>query len=268
MTIEALFPPGVPCWVETLHPDARAAADFYAGVFGWEIAGPGPMPDGGAYYVARVDGKDVAGIGSQPRGAAHPAAWTTYVLADDVNASVERVRRAGGSVIAPPFDAPPAGRGAVVTGPGGEVFGVWEAGTRGGAQLVNAPGAWAMSMLRTQDLDRAVAFYETVFGWQPHAFAAGETNVTLSRLPGYVGGVEAQPVPRDVVAAIVPKDDATLAAWSVDFWIADTDAAVERAKRLGGSVVVPPFDDAPFRRAVLADPDGATFMISQLTPYA
>ena len=32
---------------------------------------------------------------------------------------------------------------------------------------------------------------------------------------------------------------------------------------LGGRVVAEPFDDAMFRRAVLAAPDGATFAVSQ-----
>src|SRR5262245_34344224 len=29
--------PGVPCWVDTGHPDPDAAAEFYRGIFGWEL---------------------------------------------------------------------------------------------------------------------------------------------------------------------------------------------------------------------------------------
>ncbi|MGH7707578.1 MAG: hypothetical protein ACREM6_06580 [Vulcanimicrobiaceae bacterium] len=74
-TTRIVYPPGVPCWVETLQADPRAAIAFYAGLFGWEAAGPGPMPDaGGAYYVARVAGQDVAGIATLPNGSnASPA---------------------------------------------------------------------------------------------------------------------------------------------------------------------------------------------------
>ena len=90
-------------------------------------------------------------------------------------------------------------------------------------------------------------------------------GVSLFRLPGYVGGEAEQPVPRDVVAAMaaMPDPDAP-AAWSVDFWIADADAAAAAAPALGGSVVAPPHDAPPFRRAVLAAPDGATFSVSEL----
>jgi hypothetical protein len=56
----------------------------------------------------------------------------------------------------------------------------------------------------------------------------------------------------------------TPAAWSVDFWIADADGAAATASGLGGSVVAEPFEEAGFRRAVLAAPDGATFSVSQL----
>ena len=29
--------PGVPCWVDTSHPDPAAALPFYRGLFGWEF---------------------------------------------------------------------------------------------------------------------------------------------------------------------------------------------------------------------------------------
>ena len=80
-----------------------------------------------------------------------------------------------------------------------------------------------------------------------------------------MGGVPEQPVPREVVAVMVRAGDGGAALWRVDFWIADADAAAARATELGGSVVAGPEDAGPFREAVLADPAGATFSVSQLT---
>ncbi|HEY0381017.1 MAG TPA: VOC family protein [Candidatus Elarobacter sp.] len=260
------YPAGVPCWVEVLAPDPRAAVDFYRGVFGWEIAGPGPMPDGGEYFVARLDGRDIAGIAALPKtGIAEPA-WTTYVCVDELETVARRAVDAGGRVIVAPLDVPPAGRLAVIEDSVGATIGLWQPGARAGAQRVNEPSAWAMSALRTRDLRRATAFYADVFGWNAEPFEAGPQPAALFRLPGYVGGTPQQPVPRDVVAAVLEGADIETAHWSVDFWIADTDAAVERVARLGGSVVAPPFDMAVFRRAVIADPAGAVFTISQLVP--
>ena len=64
------YPTGVPCFVDTLTSDVDAALGFYGELFGWEFAGPGPMPGDppGGYWVARVHGDDVAGVGAAPAG--------------------------------------------------------------------------------------------------------------------------------------------------------------------------------------------------------
>jgi hypothetical protein len=258
------YPAGTPCFVDTLTADVQAAKRFYEGIFGWEFAGPGPMPGDppGEYFVARVDGDDVAGVGTLPAGpsAAPPAAWHTHVAvtsADDAAASAEA---AGGSVLVAPCDAPPAGRMAVIADPTGAALVVWEARDRCGAGRVNEPSAWAMSLLTTPDPGGAMAFYRELFGWEAESFGP----VWLFRLPGYVGGEPAQPVPRDVVAAMTAAQDGTPAFWGVDFWIADAAGAAAAAPGLGGTVVAEPFTEMNFRRAVLAAPDGATFSVSQL----
>ena len=118
-----------------------------------------------------------------------------------------------------------------------------------------------MSALATPDPAGAEAFYGELFGWQTEPFGDG---MWVWRLPGYVGGVPGQPVPRDVVAALMLTPAPQPAAWSVDFWSADAGAAADAAPRLGGAVIEPPFEAAPFRRTVLAAPDGAAFSVSQL----
>ena len=45
---------------------------------------------------------------------------------------------------------------------------------RKGAQLINEPGAWAMSQLQTSDPERAAAFYGDLFGWTTETSGAGE----------------------------------------------------------------------------------------------
>jgi predicted enzyme related to lactoylglutathione lyase len=238
------YPAGVPCWVETLQPDPRAALEFYGAVFGWEFAGPGPMAGDlpGEYHVAQVDGRDVAGIGSLPDvGMAPVAAWNTYIRVDSADDVV------------------------VLADPVGPVFSVWEAHAREGAQLVNQPNAWAMSSLHTTDPEAAQAFYGPLFGWEPEPFGPPEAQMTLWRLPGYVGGEPQQPVPRDVVAALAPAGDGVPPHWNVNFWVDDADATAERAVRAGGQVLMGPVDTPGFRSAVLGDPQGAAVSISQLT---
>jgi uncharacterized protein len=264
------YPAGVPCWVETLQPDPRAALEFYGPLFGWEFAGPGPMPGGlpGEYFVARVGSRDVAGIGSLPDAGGPPVAlWSTYVRVTSADEAVERATAAGASLLAGPLDALPAGRLAVLVDPVGAGVCVWEARGREGAQLVNEPRTWAMSSLHTTDGEAAKAFYAAVFGWQPEAFGPAEAPLTLWRLPGYAGD-EAQPLPHDVVAVMAPTTGAPAAVpphWNVNLRVADTDATVEQATGLGGQVIVPPIDTLGLRSAAVADPQGGVFSISQVT---
>jgi uncharacterized protein len=250
------YQPGVPCWVDTMTEDTDAAARFYGALFGWEFAGPG----GGGYLVARLRGRDVAGLGSRPAGA--PAAWNTYVSVASAEEAARRARDAGGGVVAEPCDASPAGRVAVLADPSGAVVCAWEPRERQGAQLVNEPSAWAMSMLETTEPAAAKAFYADVFGWTAETTDVGGSEMTLLRLPGYVGGEPEQPVPRDVVAVLVATEGRS--RWSVGFWIDDADRAAAEATGLGGSVIVAPHDIPGFRNTILADPEGAAFSVSQL----
>ena len=214
--------------------------------------------------MARVRDADVAGLGSMPSPQT-PIAWNTQVAADDVDAVAGLAQTAGGSVVVEPVDAPPAGRLAVIADPAGATVTVWQAGSRHGAGVVNEPSAWAMSLLSTPDPDAAAEFYETVFGWRREPFGTPVPGSRCSGCRATSAVRPSQPVPRDVVAAMaaVPDPNAA-AAWSVDFWIADADAAAAAAPELGGSVIAPPHDAPPFRRAVLAAPDGAMFSVSEL----
>ena len=203
------YPAGVPCWVETLQADPRAALQFYGPLFGWEFDGPGEMPGDppGEYFVARVRGRDVAGIGSRREDGPADPVWTTYVRVDSADEAAERAAQAEGSVQAGPFDAPPAGRMAVLADPAGAAFCVWEAGTREGAQVVNEPRAWSLSLLHTSDPGGSKAFYGALFGWGHEPFGGPDSPFIVWRLPGYVGGEPEQPVPRDVVGAMTPLSE-------------------------------------------------------------
>ncbi|HEY2473316.1 MAG TPA: VOC family protein [Candidatus Cybelea sp.] len=268
MSQRSQYPPGTPCWVDVLAADPDAELRFYADLFGWEYAGPGPMPSpDGKYYVARVGGLDVAGVASAPpelRGA--PAFWETYVCVADVDESCALAELAGATILVAPFEAGPAGRVAVFDDPSGAALCLWEPKGRTGAQVINEPSAWAMSTLFTADIERAKTFYHTLFGWEWDTFAAGAMSATLCRLPGYVGGEPAQPVPRDVVGVMIERESAAGVPphWSVDFWIDDVDAGAARAAQGGATLLVPPHDAAGFRRCVIADPAGAAFTISKL----
>jgi predicted enzyme related to lactoylglutathione lyase len=275
------YPAGVPCWVDTTQPDAEAAIAFYSGVFGWEFEVQTPAGSPQPYHIARLRGRDVAGLGSEPSGG--PAVWRTYVRVDSADQTAAEVRAAGGRIIDEPVDVADAGRGAVFADPAGAVFGVWEPGRRQGAHLVNEPGTWNFSELNTPDPDGALAFYRRVFRWELSELDAATGG--FWRMPGYgdflaandpevrarqadVGAPEGF---EDAVAWLIPQrgdpgpgDPA--AHWSVTFAVDDADAAAERAAKLGGEVLAPPFDAPWVRMTVLRDPAGAVFTASKFVP--
>ena len=249
------YPHGVPCWVTCLADDIPATTGFYERLFGWSFE---LSPDG-RYGVALLRGREVAGIGSrEAAGEGVTCSWMTEVRVDDADVTSELAVSAGGRVLAGPMDIAPAGRLTVLQDPTGGVLCGFEPGARPGARTVNEPGAYAMSLLRTPDPARAARFYGDIFGWRAEQFGPLE----LFRLPGYVGGEEQQPVPRDVVAGLLATSEAP--EWGVDFWVDDAERAARVAVEAGGSVAEEPYDEGLFRRTVLRDPGGATFSASQL----
>ena len=272
--------PGVPCWIDTNQPDPQAAADFYRGLFGWELEDQMPPGSGAHYFAARIRGQDVAAISSVPEGAPSAAMWNTYVWVDSADATAETVREAGGTVMSEPFDVFDAGRMAVCGDPEGAVFSLWQPNRHRGATVVNEPGSFNFNDLHTRDLDRAKTFYGAVFGWTTLEM---DGDFTAWTLPGYGDFLETiNPGTRernaalsapagfeDVVASLILLGDDepdTPAHWGVTFGVDDADAAAQRTRELGGTVVAGPFDAPWVRMAVIADPQGATFVASQFVP--
>jgi uncharacterized protein len=257
---------GVPIWVDTWQPDGEAAVAFYGGLFGWEIEETSPPGAPRRHWMCNLRGRRVCGIGSPPPVPDHTPVWGTYVWTDDLDDTVAKAKEAGGKLAMEPFEALDGGRMAVLVDPTGGVIAAWQIGENNGAQVVNEPGAWSMSSLHTRDTEAAAAFYNAVFGWTTESFG---DQATLFRLPGYEGGEPQQPVSRETVAVMSEMTSETFPDdvpphWGVDFWVADAEATAKKGAELGGTVRTEPFDTPGFRSAVLADPQGAVFTISQL----
>ena len=265
------FPAGVPCWIDTAQADPEAATHFYGPLFGWEFEDRMPADGPGNYFVARLHGKDVAAVGSGQG----PVAWNTYVMVDSADEAAAKVTQAGGAVIAHAFDVLDAGRMAVCADQAGAAFNLWQAGIHKGAELVNAPGTWNWSDLRTADVEGSTAFYGAVFGWEASPVSFGDIESIMWRKPGYADFLEQfDPGLRerhtdfgapegfsDAVGWLITTD--ATPHWHVTFSVSDTDAVAAKATELGGAIVVEPNDIGPVRVATIRDPQGAVFTVSQ-----
>ena len=121
------FQHGVPCWVDTWQAEVPAA--FYSGLFGWEAQ------VGDEYTLFTQRGLDVAGAG---------AARGRHAGVDDLRVGRRRGRarraavKAGGSLVAEPFDSLDGGRMAIVADPAGAV-------SASGSSASTAARAWSTS---------------------------------------------------------------------------------------------------------------------------
>jgi predicted enzyme related to lactoylglutathione lyase len=270
--VQRTYPHGVTCWIDSEQPDLAAAARFYGGLFGWTLTDAVPPDAPGSYLIATLDGQDVAALGPAT---GDRAGWNTYVAVDDADATAAAVPAAGGTVVAAPADAGPGGRAATCTDPAGAEFRLWQARRRLGAQLTNAPGAWNFSDLYTPDRDAATAFYGRLFGWVAVDMEQGAG--TMLQVPGYGEHLAATVDPgiherqaaappgfADVIGSLVLSPGEP-ARWHVTFTVADRDGSVATAEGLGATVLRSA-DALWTRNAVLRDPQGAVFTVSQFTP--
>ncbi len=113
------------CWRELATKDLDAAKKFYQGLFGWDLQ-QSKLTEM-KYTEIHLGDKAVGGMmemdekwGDNPP----PPRWTTYIAVDDADATVEKIKANGGSVIVPPFDAPKVGRISIVNDPAGANFAV------------------------------------------------------------------------------------------------------------------------------------------------
>lgn len=127
-----------------------------------------------------------------------------------------------------------------------------------GERTQYTPGTFCWCDLTTTDQPGAKAFYSGLFGWEAQDMPVGEgAFYSMMRVDG-----------KDV-AAIAPQPQAQREMGAPPVWnnyvsVESADAAVERAKELGGTVHAPAFDVMEAgRMGVIQDPQGAYLMVWQ-----
>jgi len=121
-----------------------------------------------------------------------------------------------------------------------------------------APGTFCWADLTTTDQPAAKAFYGGLFGWEAQDMPMGEgMSYSMMHVDGKeVAAISQQPQ--------MQRDAGVPPLWNSYVSVEDADAAVERAKGLGGTAHTQAFDVLQAgRMAVLQDPQGAYFMVWQ-----
>jgi predicted enzyme related to lactoylglutathione lyase len=117
--------PGAMSWNELACRDVEAAGAFYTELLGW---GSEVQQIGNSSYL-------VVTVGDRPNGRIYdmtgmrpdeiPPHWFVWFTVEDADASAERARSLGGTVLQEPFDSP-FGRMVAISDPQGPAFGIVE----------------------------------------------------------------------------------------------------------------------------------------------
>ena len=246
-------PSAVFVWYELLTTDVPAAQSFYRKVVGWDVQ-DASTPEL-AYRLFGVGGTSVAGLMELPLEGRKKGAtprWMGYVAVEDVDGTVDRLRRLGGAVYVPPMDSN-IGRLAVVADPQTATLALIKGLKYGDpATAPGGPGRVAWHELLAADAKAAFEFYGSLLGWQKadplatpiesyRLFAAGERT-----MGGMFNKIASAPVP----------------FWLYYFEVADLDLAMGRVRAEGGQITRGPIElwaDVWIAHGV--DPQGAVFAL-------
>jgi predicted enzyme related to lactoylglutathione lyase len=240
--------------------DPKVAETFYDKVIGWtsEPFGSSPRP----YTVfKRSGGGGGAGLMERPADMNMPPFWSMYIAVPDLDDAVAQVKRLGGSEMSGVIEVPTVGRMQMLKDPQGAAFYVIQPEPRD-----NPPdhdpevGEASWIELMTTDAPAAMSFYQQLFGWQPsQAMDMGDQGKyqMFDRGPRMIGGMMNKP---KEMAQAPP-------AWAIYFRVPDINAAVERVKANGGTILNGPLE-VPGGDWILnaMDPQGAAFSLHAKKP--
>ena len=250
-------------WYELLTSDADAAQEFYGNVLNWSFADSGQpemdyrtfsASDGGIGGVMSLT-TEMAVNGAKP-------CWLGYINVDDVDASVQAIKKAGGAIHIEPREIPGIGRFAFVNDPQGVMFYVMkptppaatpDATSKAFAYDEPMLGHCAWNELHTTDQDGAVAFYTEQFGWQQKdAMDMGP----MGKYKFFHHGEK-------MLGAVMTKpEEVPVSFWTYYFRIADIDEAAAKITAGGGTLLMEP-QEIPGGEFMLnaVDPQGAHFAV-------
>ena len=250
------IPTGRFVWFEYLTKDIPKAQGFFGELFNWKTQEL-PLPEG-SYTMITLGEQGIGGYTPTPKGAPAVGHWLTSLQVADIHATAKQIESLGGKVHVQPTKMETMGSYAVVADPGGGVFALWQpAQVQGTGDYRDAAGAWCWNELAAHDVDAAVAFY-TKLGFEHQAMempgpdGKPSTYHVLSSEGKPRAGIMKSPMPQ------APQ------AWMPYVQVANCDQTIDKAKKLGATIALPPSDVATVGRlSIFTDPQGGWLGVLQ-----
>jgi predicted enzyme related to lactoylglutathione lyase len=243
--------PGKAVWHDLLTPDVDGAKRFYGELFGWTFQDV--VRDGVDYALVLNGTRVIGGILRPEEPIGRAAEWVTFFSVADVDAAVANAAASGGDVTIEPVDLERRGRLAVIDDPEGAAFGVLRSPTGDPVDADPAVDEWIWQELWSNDLAAAGRFYGSVLGFQREEISRPLGTYSMFTRDGVqrAGGIR------------IPQTDIQ-PTWVPAVRVADVQAAVRKARELGGTIVLEPRSEIRDGTvAIVADPRGAPVTIME-----
>jgi predicted enzyme related to lactoylglutathione lyase len=232
-------------WHDLLTEDIAGAKSFYSGLFGWEIR---PSETSSGYLVILNNAKPIGGMtqhkNSDP--AVFESIWLITLSVTDIDNAIATTQNFKGKVLDGPFDAKGRGRMVIVEDPLGAPLVLLRSSTGDPADGQPVLGEWLWTDFFTRDIEKAREFYTALVGYGFHELR-GENEYSyhlFSRGKHLRAGL------------VVHAWETVEANWLPYVAVDDIDAVIERARTLGGKLIMQKNEVA-----ILMDPTGAAFGI-------
>ncbi|MEJ6022542.1 VOC family protein [Ramlibacter sp. PS4R-6] len=228
-------------WFEHVSNDAPKARQFYEELLGWKVKAMAP----GSYEVIHNGADFIGGVV-----AGTPHHWRSWLSVADVDDRYRAALAAGAKPAMEPVDYPGIGRGATVLDPTGARVSIWKGlqGDRPDAEHV-ASGDFDWNELATPDPQKALAFYESVFGYTHMDWDMGPIGMyrVLQDAAGKARG-----------GIMKTEKDGDPAQWVPYVKVENADAIAARVAPLGGTLAQKVLEVPEVGRVgILVDPVGA-----------
>jgi hypothetical protein len=239
--------------------DVQRARAFYEALFGWRFQPWGP-PD---FYL--IEG---AGIGAALQGRRDIAPGGTILgveatmAVDDVPTTSRAIEAAGGRILSGPFHIDTVGTLVWFEDTEGNIAGAMRYDA---ADPVRRPSQTATNVFRhfainADDVQRAKAFYETVFGWTCEPWGPPDFYIVRNAGPSFNGALQGR---RELTPG------ATVRGFEASIGVADIKALARAVEGNGGRMVMQPVSlHTVGTLGYFEDPEGNLIGACQYEPEA
>ncbi len=255
-------------WADLFLHDFKTGRQFYAELFSWQYDDVyendklvysmasivSPFEDRDRIFAAGVAPYEVLQCEDGPQ------QWGLYILVRDIDATVEKIVAAGGTLYKAAWPVRDIGHIAVCGDIEGAVFNLWQPLSFGGAESIYQPGAVVRYELTCENTEQCIKFYQEVFGW--HLRTVYNCNKRWYQF------LNDNPTIRDddsIVAGLHDKHELTGGhkLWIPYFRVLDINETLKFCVERGATVIYGPYYEPRIEKfAVVSDAEDNLFGVT------